>query len=118
MCTNNNKRFSKWVSFIFIFLLTSFPIVYKFWQLIGIAPVTEFLFDTFKKSIAHGELSFVSLSVLASNICTLFNLEHESKNGKYAMILLSIFLCLFSISAYLEVNSNNDFSTSLAFHTF
>ena len=106
-----NGKIHYWLWFGLI--LTTLPLVLTFWKLRGVAPETSW-HDTFKLVIARGELLLVCLALLGANLGDLFKDECSNRTTGFTFMGATIFLCLFAVYAFGEINTNMNIDKDFA----
>ncbi len=110
-----NGRLHYWVWFGLI--LTTLPLILTFWKLRGIAPPNTNWYETFKLVISRGELLLVCLSLLGVNLGDLFKDECSNKTTGFTLVGATIFLCLFAVYSFGEINTNSSIDKDFASNT-
>jgi hypothetical protein len=111
----NNGKIHYWLWFGLI--LTTLPLVLTFWKLRGVASPETTWYDTFKLVIARGELLLVCLSLLGVNLGDLFKDEYPNRTTGFTLMGATIFLSLFAVYAFGEINTNANIDKDFACNT-
>ena len=111
----SNGKIHYWLWFGLI--LTTLPLALTFWKLRGVAIPEVTGYDTFQLVIARGELLLVCLSLLGVNLGDLFKDECANRTTGFTLVGATIFLCLFAVYAFGEINTNLNIDKNFACNT-
>lgn len=110
-----NGKFHYWLWFGLA--LTTLPLILTFWKLRGVAILETTWKTTFVTVISRGELLLVCLSLLGANLGDLVKDECVNKLTGFTLKGATIFLCLFAVYSFGEINTNTEINIDFAYNT-